>query len=509
MSLAAIASASILCMAQDVETRAFFSTNADGAVGKQATISIDGEFDDWSNDMIVATCGANDMANAFHGSHENCVIDMYALYAAWDETNLYIGWQMCNTGDTWAREGDGPLTDYGRIGNVPLIVALSVNPGATGMTGKLENGGYVWEPMVGHQVHVDHLFYMSAQVGQGAPAMFKAVDASGNTNYGNGCTLFTAAGIKYQLKYGFKPSHLWRQKTAADWADAETLISDPSIIENIYDVDCYDNLLAGPVEGLKPHDTKFDTFYEMSIPLKTLGINKEWLETYGIGCRVIGTRGESGIDCVPFDPSMVDNVFEKYAKDTSTSHEKDDEDILTYAMASIGHLRDGSVVPPAPEPVPDPEPEPDPDASDYDVYFVDQESNSWAQPRVWLWTGSANYSGGVWPGAQMTATTIPTYGNAWKYEFSTSDDMTGAQVIFNNGNSGNGNQTNDLPFENHGVYNRAGKIDTLSGINTVSTTDVAGEKIYFNMQGIMVENPQAGQLYIEKEGSKVSKVLIK
>ncbi len=109
----------------------------------------------------------------------------------------------------------------------------------------------------------------------------------------------------------------------------------------------------------------------------------------------------------------------------------------------------------------------------------------------------------------MTATTIPTYGNAWKYEFSTSDDMTGAQVIFNNGNSGTGNQTGDLSFENHGVYNRAGKIDTLSGVNSVSTTDVAGEKIYFNLQGIMVENPQAGQLYIVKEGSKVSKVLVK
>lgn len=86
-----------------VETRAYYSTNAGDAVGSKATITIDGEFNDWTEDMMVSTCGANDIATAFHGSHENCVLDMYALYAAWDDNNLYLAWQMCNTGDTWAR----------------------------------------------------------------------------------------------------------------------------------------------------------------------------------------------------------------------------------------------------------------------------------------------------------------------------------------------------------------------------------------------------------------------
>ena len=49
-----------------VETRAYYSTNPGNAVGKAATITIDGEFTDWSDDMIVATCGANDMATAFY-----------------------------------------------------------------------------------------------------------------------------------------------------------------------------------------------------------------------------------------------------------------------------------------------------------------------------------------------------------------------------------------------------------------------------------------------------------
>ena len=127
-AIAAASAATAAAAGDPVETRAYFSTNPGEAVGRAASITIDGDYSDWSDDMIIATCGANDMATAFKGSHENCVLDLYAVYAAWDDKNLYIAWQMCNTGDTWARPGDGPLTDAGRIGNVPLIVALSVDP---------------------------------------------------------------------------------------------------------------------------------------------------------------------------------------------------------------------------------------------------------------------------------------------------------------------------------------------------------------------------------------------
>lgn len=58
--LAAATLAAATAWAAPVETRAYYSTNADGAVGKSATITIDGEFSDWSEDMIIATCGAND-----------------------------------------------------------------------------------------------------------------------------------------------------------------------------------------------------------------------------------------------------------------------------------------------------------------------------------------------------------------------------------------------------------------------------------------------------------------
>ena len=116
-----------------------YATNPDGKVGKKATITIDGSFSDWSDDMLIAQGAAWDIANNWKGGHENCVLDSYALYAAWDDDNLYIGWQMVNTTDTWANPGDGPLSDGGRVLDVPLVIALDVG-NKNAMTGKVTDG---------------------------------------------------------------------------------------------------------------------------------------------------------------------------------------------------------------------------------------------------------------------------------------------------------------------------------------------------------------------------------
>ncbi|MDE5811914.1 MAG: hypothetical protein K2H61_06395, partial [Muribaculaceae bacterium] len=341
------------------ETRAHYSTNPDGKVGQRATITIDGEFNDWDESMVIATGGANDMCTAFKGAHENCVLDMYALLAAWDNTNLYIGWQMCNTGDTWAREGDGPLTDYGRIGDVPLAVCISVNPKNVSMSGLNHYGKGLWGDKAnmgygfeGEAAHVDHWLLMSGKAGQGEPAMFTAVNANGDSNYSEGCTRFTSAGISYKMKEGFMFKNLWRQMSYADFDYNGNLLSDPEMINNIYDEENYVDILSDYYKNeyrtehsMKLHDTKFDSFYEIKIPLAALGIDAEWIETYGICARVVATRGESAIDCLPFDPSMVDNVWDSYAADKSTSHEKDDFDKITYQAASIGKLRNTQNIP--------------------------------------------------------------------------------------------------------------------------------------------------------------------
>ena len=57
---------------------------------------------------------------------------------------------------------------------------------------------------------------------------------------------------------------------------------------------------------------------------------------------LIATRGESGLDCIPYDDTMLDNATGSYSADPSTSKEKEDEDVITSKFARIGNMGGGS-----------------------------------------------------------------------------------------------------------------------------------------------------------------------
>lgn len=312
----------------------YYSTNGSG-VGKEAKITIDGDASDWNESMKVAQGAAWDVANHWKGGHENCVLDTYALYAAWDDSNLYIGWQMVNTTDTWARSGDGPLSDGGRVLDVPLIIALSTNPNATAMTGKTTDGKGIWGADISYQTHVDTLLYMSGKPGLGTPGFFKAADSSGAVDYTNknSCKTFAETGVEYKMATTNINDHIWGLNSSSDPSD---------VCDN--NADWVDYKTYKGSEGT--HDTTFDSFYEAKIPFSALGISKSQLTENGIGAMVIASRGESGLDCVPFDLTMLDNATGSYSTDPSTSAEKDDADVITAPLASIGN---GEITPPTPD----------------------------------------------------------------------------------------------------------------------------------------------------------------
>ena len=79
-------------------------------------------------------------------------------------------------------------------------------------------------------------------------------------------------------------------------------------------------------------------FYEIAVPLNTLGIDRSYIETQGIGAMQILTYGTSGMDTLPHDPSMLDQANLEYSYDPSTSHEKEDIDNITVPLARIGAL---------------------------------------------------------------------------------------------------------------------------------------------------------------------------
>lgn len=304
------------------ETVGKYATNPNGT-GKRATITIDGSYSDWSDDMLIAQGAGWDVANRYKGGHENCVLDCYSLYAAWDDDNLYVAWQMVNTTDTWAREGDGPLSDGGRVLDVPLAIALSVDKSKPTMTCLNTSGGPIWGERMGFsfETHCDMMLLMSGKVGNGSPSLFKVADAQGNTSYAEPyCLGFKANGIEYAMGECFMPSELWM-------LDGE--VGTPE-----------DEIYGGTgkyVDALTlKHNTKYDSFYEIKIPFKAIGITANELEKNGIGVMQIASRGESALDCIPHDPSMLDNVSGSYGKDPSTSHEKDDDDVISVPFARVG-----------------------------------------------------------------------------------------------------------------------------------------------------------------------------
>ena len=171
--------------------------------------------------------------------------------------------------------------------------------------------------------------------------MFLAADEAGNTSYDAAyCKNFSTNGISYAMGETFLGDQLLYlngpQAPADVYSAASTWI-------NLCDPASW----TGVVQ--KGHDTKYDSFYEMKIPFATLGIDKNFLLTNGIGAMMIATRGESGIDCVPHDPSMLDNVYGDYIHDASTSAEKSDSDTIRYQLANIGKIRVGSAAAPQAE----------------------------------------------------------------------------------------------------------------------------------------------------------------
>ena len=306
-----------------------YSTNATG-VGQYKTIN---SFSDWTEDMIIAQGVANDDARIFRGSHEGPVYDTYSLYGAWDDNNLYLMWQFVNVTDVVDPAQGYPISDNGKPwnGDIPQILAFSIDPSKSGngaikstdsKTGTVNYDDNIWGIRVNYETSVDTLMYFSSKPGVGQPAIFKVEDDS-YFSYDN-CVGFKDAGVTYKYQDGFLGDTMMGIKSNG-WAGytPDDLFSSSSNWVNMLN------------EG---HDTKQDTMYSMTIPLESLGIDREYIENNGIGVMHISTFGQSGIASIPQDESMLDVATEEYGPDASTSAEKEDYDVITTTLARIGKL---------------------------------------------------------------------------------------------------------------------------------------------------------------------------
>lgn len=306
-----------------------YATNPDGQVGKKKTISIDGDKSDWDASMLIAQGTANDDPRVYrNNSMYEKPIDDYAMYAAWDDNNLYIMYEMSNVQDIVAPNDDYPITQGNLFQTENLPVFLYLYTGKGNVTdGTTVSGGTLWGSGITFDTYVDTVVAFSTN-GSNGPFIYTA-DDDGKLDEDNIVNKNT--GMKM------------------DWGNGKTVTNELIGIDKAYGT--YNNRVPGDIFDdssawvdfyQKGHNSKMDFFYEISIPLASLDLTASDIENTGIGVMKVSTFGMSGMDCLPYDPSMNDNAdLPSTTSQEFNSHEKDDEDHITVPFARIGKLLSG------------------------------------------------------------------------------------------------------------------------------------------------------------------------
>lgn len=332
----------------------YYGTNPNLQLGAYKTITVDGDPSDWDSSMVIAQGVANDDPRVYMPSamHEQ-PWDDYALYCAWDDTNLYFMWEMANTTYILSPSDNFAASKEARPwrNSIPMYLALSIDPDkqATGKAigtnrdGSTYTNPFVWgcdngkakDGGVGFTTHVDTLIAFDSNNSNGGASIFKAdtLDTDGtymfnyDTRVPIGVRSYQAQdnqnGFKIKYNFGTKSDTLYGVYGAKG-----TRVMGDNVDPSSNWVDFFDM-------GYKDD---YGFIYEVAVPLSTLGIDRNYIETKGIGAMQILTYGTSGMDTLPHDPSMLDTANVEYSYDPSTSHEKEDVDNITVPLARVGAL---------------------------------------------------------------------------------------------------------------------------------------------------------------------------
>ena len=310
----------------------YYKVNPNGQVGTNKTIEMTftgqksiNALNHWDEKDMIAQGVARDVCQAFKGNHEYPIVDSYAIYAAYDDKNLYLGVQFVYEIWGYNDAGPNPLPGEAKPHNFQgrLMWAFDLDP-------NLEFDGYIngkfaiWnndeEPDGAKFANgVDAVWLGSSKPGDGTPGFFIPTP-DGHASY-EPAYCKTSSSVKYGYEDGLLSSikNIYGQPSFE--YNPATLTGD-----------------AGFVDLKSKVASSAHTFYEWTFPLSLLGVTKEYIEEYGIGIMYIDVYGSSPVGGIPYDPSYFDKVKEPYVKDTSTSFEKQDEDEITYAPARIGKL---------------------------------------------------------------------------------------------------------------------------------------------------------------------------
>ncbi|MGN0230891.1 MAG: alpha-amylase family glycosyl hydrolase [Muribaculaceae bacterium] len=125
--------------------------------------------------------------------------------------------------------------------------------------------------------------------------------------------------------------------------------------------------------------------------------------------------------------------------------------------------------------------------------FFDNTESDWSKVNAYIYPTECL---GAWPG---TAMTLDSETGLYTLTFTTTEDPSTLFVIFNNGS---GSQSGDnITIRHNGIYDLMGDTGT-TGVERLQIDRGNQPVEIYNLQGIRVENPQHGGIYIVKQGSK-------
>lgn len=299
-------------------TSPYYWTNKNGAVGTNKTIS---ELASWTENEKIIQSVACDTPRCWLGGHEYPDPDLYSMFAAWDDTNLYLMIELPNVDDADALDSD---KCYAGAQFLPMGIVMNTGKRTAG-DGTLIDGNSVWQ---GKKLYswtaIDTMLMFHPRLNIGEPSVF-LTDSTGKFTYTDKslCIGFKLAGVERNVYFNESVSdNMWAAvvDSEGNWGGKVST-----------DMTSY-NYIDYKALGKKM------TAYQITIPLKIIGIDKSYIESVGISVGAFSTYGASAMDCLPWDNCMIDCAAEPYSSDPSSSKEKEDVDTITSALARIGHM---------------------------------------------------------------------------------------------------------------------------------------------------------------------------
>lgn len=295
----------------------YYWTNKDDAVGTNKTIS---SLSSWSESDKIIQGVACDTPRCWLGGHEYPDPDLYAMFAAWDDTNLYLMIEIPNVDNADAVDND---KCYAGSQFLPMGIVMNTGKRTPG-DGTLTDGNSVWQ---GKKLYswtaIDTMLMFHPRLNIGEPSVFMT-DSTGKFTYTDKtlCVGFKLAGVERNVYFNESVSaNMWAAVTDSEgnWGGKSST-----------DMSTYTYV------DYKASGKKMSS-YQLTIPLASIGIDKNYIESVGISVGAFSTYGASAMDCLPWDDCMIDCAAESYSSDPSSSKEKEDIDELSY-LARVGKM---------------------------------------------------------------------------------------------------------------------------------------------------------------------------